>query len=255
MAVLHELLAVEAGLAETATRISKEVTKVLDSKSSLFTGMHKAHSLFNEADQHMVQAAEVKEVESTVADQLNYLGTELARYWDVTYLKEEANQRAKADIIVDNKVIASNVPAIVLLSMEKKLTALLATYNAIPTLDAAKAWEIDPTYARPFVYRTKYVTERHQTQTKKKWQEISPATVQHKAQVAEVDETTVIGKYTITEFSGATTSLDKAEKLQRLTALIRAVKSARQRANSTEVSASLFGSFGLSLIDYINNGI
>ena len=254
MAVLHELLAVEAGLAETATRISKEVTKVLDSKSSLFAGMHKAHSLFNEADQHMVQAPEVKEVESTVADQLNYLGTELARYWDVTYLKEEANQRAKADIIIDNKVIAPNVPAIVLLSMEKKLTALLATYNAIPTLDAAKAWEIDPTYARPFVYRTKYVTERHQTQTKKKWQEISPATVQHKAQVAEVDETTVIGKYTITEFSGATTSLDKAEKLQRLTALIRAVKSARQRANSTEVS-SLSGSFGLSLIDYINNGI
>ncbi len=45
MAVLHELLAVEAGLAETATRISKEVTKVLDSKSSLFTGMYKAHSL------------------------------------------------------------------------------------------------------------------------------------------------------------------------------------------------------------------
>lgn len=216
MAVLHELLAVEAGLAETATRISKEVTKVLDSKSSLFTGMYKAHSLFNEADQHMVQAPEVKEVESTVADQLNYLGTELARYWDVTYLKEEANQRAKADIIVDNKVIAPNVPAIVLLSMEKKLTALLATYNAIPTLDAA--------------------------------------TVQHKAQVAEVDETTVIGKYAITEFSGATTSLDKAEKLQRLTALIRAVKSARQRANSTEVS-SLSGSFGLSLINYINNGI
>lgn len=249
---LHELLAVESGLAETSTRLIKEVTKTLESKTSLFAGMHKSHQIFNESEQYLTQAPEIKEVESTVAEQLNYLGNELARYWDVSLQKEEANQRAKADIVINGTVIAKDVPSIVLLSMEKKLTALLATYNVIPTLDTAKAWELDSTYARTGVFRTKNVTERQQTQTTKKWQEISPATVQHKAQVAEVDSTVVIGKYVVTEFSGATTSLDKAEKLQRLTALIRAVKVARQRANNTEVNTEL--KFGMALLNFINNG-
>ena len=46
------------------------------------------------------------------------------------------------------------------------------------------------------------------------------------------------------------TSLDKAEKLQRLTGLIRAVKEARQRANATSVNQEL--KFGKVLLDYIN---
>ena len=250
MAQLHELLAVETGLAETANRITKEVTKTLSTKQSLFSGMNKQHIIFDDANQHMVQAPENKEIQSTVAEQLDFLAGNLIAYWDVSLQKEEANQRANADIIVDGITIASNIPSIVLLSMEKKLTSILAVYNGIPTLDAATAWEPAPEYAKPNVFRTKFVTERQQSVVTKDYKEVSPATEHHKAQVVQVEKTEVIGKYIITDFSGAIPSSEKADKLARLTKLIAAVKQARQRANNVEVTTDL--TIGKALLDYIN---
>lgn len=247
---LHELLAVETGLAQTANRVQKEATKILGTKETIFAGMTKAHQLFNEENQHLTQATEVKEVQSTVHEQLDFVGNELARYWDVGLQKEEANQRAKADIIVGETTVATDVPAIILLGMEKKLESLLSLYNSLPTLDASKAWISDPTYAKPNVFVTKNVRENQHTITGWEWKEVSAATKEHKAQIEKVEKTEVVGKYIVNEYSGAITSLDKAEKIQRLTALIRAVKKARQRANGIEVDTGL--RFGKSLISFIN---
>ena len=247
---LHEILAVETGLAETANRVQKETTKTLETKRTIFSGLLKAHVIFNDENQHLVQANDVKEVESTVDEQLEYAGNEIGRYWDSIFKKEEANQRAKADIIIGDEVIATDIPSIVLLSMEKKLSSLLGMYNAIPTLDAAKAWEPDATYPKDNVFRTKHDRETQQAITTREFKEISPATVQFKAQIVEVPSTDVVGKFIHTEYSGSLTSLDKAEKIQRLTALQRAVKQARQRANAVEVNNEL--QFGKALLNYIN---
>lgn len=247
---LHELLAVEQSVAETANRVVNETTKTLSTKQTIFTGMTKSHEIFAEESQHLKQATEYKEVQSTVKEQLDFAGAALAAYWDVTLQKEEANQRAFADIVVNGQTIASDVPSIVLLGMEKKLTQLLGMYNGIPTLDAAKAWEIDPGQPKPGIFRTKYSTERQQTETVKDWKEISPATQHHKAQNAEISTTNVVGKYIQTDFSSAISSYDKAEKLARLTALIRAVKKARQRANNVEVNTEL--TFGKEMLNFIN---
>lgn len=248
---LHEVLAVENGLAETANRITKEVSKTLGQKQSIFQGMSKSHEIFDDEKQHLVKAPEYKEIQSTVDEQLNFLGQNLAPYWDISLQKEEANQRARADIIVGDTVVASNVPSIILLGMEKKLSALIEVYNAIPTLDAATAWEEDPSNAKPNVYRTKYITERQHTVVTKNWIEASPATKEFKAQLFQQDETEIIGKYIETNFSGAITSHEKARRLKNLTALIRGVKQARQRANATEVDTTL--KFGEALLSFINS--
>ena len=251
MTKLHELLAVEQGLGETANRITKDTVRNLSGRAAIFKGMTKTHTMFAEESQHMVQAQENLEVQSTVDEQLSFLNNNLAAYWDVSLQKEAANQSAVADIIIDGTVISSNVPSITLLGLEKKLTSLLAVYNAIPTLDAAVAWEIDPNYAKPGVFRTKYATERQQSATTRDFKEISPATQHHKAQIAEVEKTEVVGKYTITDFSGAVPSVVKAEKLAKLTILIQAVKQARQRANGTEVDTSR--TIGADLLNFIND--
>lgn len=250
MAKLHEILAVETDLGETANKIQKITTATLSDKRSIFSGMTKSHSVFEETHQHLAQATENVEVQSTVTEQLDFASAEISRYWDVIIQKEEANQRAKADIIINGNVLASNVPAIVLLGMEKKLKSLLGMYNAIPTLDAAKAWESAPEQNKPGIYRTKHDTETQQSVTIKEWKEISPATPHHPAQLKEVSTIIPIGKYTRSDFSGAITSFEKAEMLQRLTALIRAVKSARQRANGVEIDNSI--TIGKNLFDYIN---
>jgi len=247
---LHELLAVETGLSETANRVQKETTKTLATKETIFAGMVKAHVLFDESLQHLTQATESKEVQSTATEQLDYAATEIARYWDVTLQKEDANQKAKADIVVGDTVIAKDIPAIVLLSMEKKLTSLLALYNALPTLDASKSWIKAEGYPVANVFVTKNQRENQQSITEKTWVEVSPATKEFKAQLVQQEKTTVVGKFVIDEFSGALTSLDKAEKIQRLTATIRAVKTARQRANTQVVDTTK--KFADSIFGYIN---
>jgi hypothetical protein len=248
--VLHELLAVEQGRAETSNRLVKEATKTLGTKRSIFEGMQKSHEVFDEDKQNLKQATEHKEVESTVAEQLEFVGTEVAAYWDVILQKDEANQRAKADIIINGIVLVQNVPSTTLLGMEKKLISLQALYNAIPTTDSATAWEKDENYAKAGVWRSKYALERQHKVTVRDWQIVAPATDRHPAQVQEISKEEILGKYVVTTFSGALSPLDKAEKLERLTALIRAVKEARQRANITEVQNDLV--FGEVLVDFIN---
>jgi len=248
--VLHELLAVEQGLAETSNRITKDTLKNLAERGALFVGMTKDHTVNDEEKQYLKQATEVKEVQSTVDEQIDYMSNELAQYYDVVFQKEAANQTAKADIVVGETTLCKDVPSIVLLGMEKKLNSLLAVYNAIPTLDTAKSWEPAVGYAKANVWKATYPEERQHTVTAKAWKEVSPATKEHQAQLKEVETTEVIGKYTINNFSGAITSLEKAERIQRLTALIRAVKEARQRANNTEVVTST--GFGKALFDFVN---
>jgi hypothetical protein len=249
--VLHELLAVEQSLAATSNNIIKDTIKNLGERRALYDGMVKEHEIYDDDKQHLKQATEYKEVQSTVDEQLDYMANELARYYDCVYQKEEANQRAKADIIINGELIAANVPAIVLLGMENKLTGLLAVYNAIPTLDAAKSWVRAEDYAKKGVFKTQHQEERLHKITDKDFQIVAPATKEHPAQVKEVTRESTIGKYVINYFSGALTSLEKAERLQRLTALIRAVKEARQRANNTEVVAEK--GFGKALFNYINS--
>lgn len=247
---LHEILAVENELGETSNRIQKETTKTLKEKRTIFGGIVKSHTIFDEAKQFLVQVPDIKEVESTVQEHLDFAAIHLARYWRAIFQKEEANQRAKADIIVDGKVLVKDVPSIVLLSMEKKLLSIIAMYNELPTLDATKTWEPDTTYAKPGVFRTVNPAERQHAVVKKEWIEASPATQHHKAQIVENETVEVIGKYTQYDYSGAITSLDKAEKLERLQKVSRAVKMARQRANATTVDTNI--DFGSELLAYIN---
>ena len=247
---LHEILAVETGLSETANRVQKETTKTLATKETIFAGMVKSHVLFDESLQHLTQATEIKEVQSTAKEQLDYACNEIAKYWDVTLQKEDANQRAVADIVIGETIIAKDVPSIVLLSMEKKLTSVIALYSSLPTLDASKSWVEAAEYSIPGVFVTKNQRENQQSITEKTWVEVSPATKEFKAQLVQQEKTTVVGKFVIDEFSGALTSIDKAEKLQRLTALIRAVKTARQRANMTVVDTKK--TFASDLFSYIN---
>lgn len=251
MTVIHELLAVENSLSASASHVQKECLGTLQNKRSIFAGQIKSHEVFNEEEQHLKQPNDYKEVVSTVDDQLQFLAGELVKYWDVSLQKEEANQRAVADIVVNGTVLAEAVPASVLLAMEKRLTSLVAVYSFIPTLDAAKAWEI-AVGQKPNVFQTKHDIERFQTRTTDEYVTVVKPTDKHPAQVVKQEKIVNIGKYITTEFSGCISSEDKAERLQRLHALIRAVKQARQRANTTEVKTEL--AFAAALLEYVNKG-
>ena len=251
--LLHELLAVEKSLSNTANSIQTTTGKTLQSKETIFSGLVKSNEIFAEDKQFLKTATEIKEVQSTVGEQLDFMAKNITEYWDLILKKESANQQAKADIVVDGKTIAKDVPSIVLLSLEKKLNSIIDVYNNIPTLDSSKSWIVAEESQKSGVWKLQYPVERQQTQTVKNYIEASPATQHHKAQVVEDVKTEVIGKYIIQEYSGNLTSLEKASKLERLTKLLRAVNAARQRANCVVVNNEL--KIGKGLFDYINSGV
>jgi hypothetical protein len=70
---LHEILAVEKSLAESANHVIKDTVKNLAERRTLYEGFTKTHQIFDDAKQHLLQAPENKEVQSTVNEQLNYM--------------------------------------------------------------------------------------------------------------------------------------------------------------------------------------
>lgn len=248
MGKLHEVLAVEGDLAGTAKKIMDEARATFDKKPDHFLASTTKTTFFAE-DQANLNTTESKAMVTTVADKLDYIGPVISRYWDTYFAKEATNQVAKADIVVNGKALWAEVPATVLLGMESKLKELRSVYEAIPTLAPGIFWEGDPE-AGPDVYRsrdpeTRFINKRTLTPV-----ELSPATKEHKAQVQAVEVDVAVARREITQQSGMLSPAEKSDLLERVDVLIRAVKTARQKANS--VDALDQNGFGAAIFNFIH---
>lgn len=245
MGQLHELLAVEADRKKTAERLVSESIKTFH-KENLFTGSVKRTEMFDDeatkiADEHL-------KLEATVGENLNYSLNALVKYWDTVAQKDATNANAKADVIVNGKVILKDVPGTTLLGMEKKLNELRNLFNSTPTLPPGIDWELDVSFEKIGVYKAKHDIETIKTQKDVEFREVSPATKEHPAQVAQVNVSKDIGKFITTKWSGMITPYSKAKMISNLEVLIGAFKKARQRANGeTTVDIKI----GKELIDFI----
>ena len=76
------------------------------------------------------------------------------------------------------------------------------------------------------------------------------ATKEHPAQVESITTDVAIGKITVNNWSGMLSPAQKSILLGKIDTLIRAVKKARQRANTTEVVKVNIGD---KLFDFINS--
>lgn len=165
------------------------------------------------------------------------------RLLDLTATKDEANTRAKADIRVGETVIATNVPVTYLVWLEKQLDDMKTMIGKLPTLDPAFAWsqDVNGNWATPVVQtvKTKKVPRNHV---------LAEATDKHPAQVQMYHEDVPVGTWSTTKFSGAIPATRQRELLDRIAALIEAVKFAREEANSAEVADQHIGG---PIFDYL----
>src|SRR5690242_19013370 len=120
MAKLHEVLAVESGLQTTAKQVNDETIKTFGKKDEHFVETTKSIRHFADDDQKL-DNDETKAMVTTVFDKLLYNAGPNIRAFDAYLQKEATNQKAHADIVIDEKTIAKEVPATVLLGMETKL--------------------------------------------------------------------------------------------------------------------------------------
>jgi hypothetical protein len=247
MSKLHQLLAVEGDLEGTYKKVLEETKTNFIKHPDRYFGQHQRIEFFDEntpkeADSH-------KELDDTIPSKLAYTQNHITRYLDAVLQKERTNQEARADLIVDGVTIAKEVPATFLLGLENKLKIIRnSIYETIPTLQPGVKWERDESIGDG-VYKRVHSDEKFRTKKVMKNHVIAEATKEHPAQVNVYNEDVKVARIVTDTWCGMISPAEKSTLLGRIDKLIRGVKKARQKANTTEVVKTTIGD---ELFTYIN---
>lgn len=246
---LHELLAVEGDLEGAFVKIQGETMSTFTKKQNLFMGSHKTLKMFDDTRSQENLVESHQEIVETVPDKLGYTSESVIRYLDAVLQKDATNQEAKADIIIDGKTIAKDLPATFLLGLESKLKKVRDYYLVIPTLSPGIKWVKDPTLGEGY-----YKAETPEQSMKSEKEIVSKilyeATKEHPAQIERWTEAKAVGIYSTEKTTSMLSPGEKSILIGRVDKLLQAVKKARQRANSTEVIKLTVGK---ELFAYINS--
>jgi hypothetical protein len=247
MGKLHEVLAVEPDLEGTFRKILKEAEVTFSKKAHHFIGSVRRYEPFAEEAKDSESFEEPVNMDTTVTEKLAYMFEHVNRYFDVVAQKDATNQSAKADVIVDEKVLLKDVPVTTLLGLQKKIGLIREVLVHVPTLNPGIEWTKTPEKGEG-VWSRKNPESQFKTSKTFKSQILVEATKEFPAQIEKWQEDVNIGRYTKEEWCGMMTPAQKSEMLGRCDALLRGVKEARQRANATEVTPM---SIGKVMTDFI----
>jgi hypothetical protein len=234
MGKLHELLAVEETVVAASEKLLAETNEKFNKHTEFFTGGVRTLSrLKDSVEDKAIEAAarRVKELPTDVPSTLLYIYPFVEKALDLKLSKHLTNQRAVADIELDGAVVAAGIPVDFLLDLEKMIPKWRAMYLAMPTLDPSREWVLE----RAGVWKSE-AAKTSQTEKIMYPVELSPATEKHPAQVKEATKDVVVGIFSQTDFNGAATTEQKADVLALCDRLLIAVKQARMRANSVDVT-------------------
>lgn len=248
MPKLHEILAVETNLENQANKCRTDLMNTFEKKRHLF---EEKRIVFQPNTEGAPAVTEHQsDIQSTVTKELVWIQAHIAKALDASYQVAEANTSARADVVLDddaNTVLLKGVPATSLLELEKRIAEIHALVAAIPTLDPAKGFTFD---SQRNVYKAREVVK---SRTKKAARVIVKyeATKEHPAQTEIITEDVPVGTIQEQEWSGLVSPSEKAELIDRVERLARAVRRARSRANEVEVGNHKIGN---KLLKYVFTG-
>lgn len=248
---LHEQLATEGQLEAQAAKCRTQLAATFGGKRHLF---EEKQVVFTPLAEGAKQETSVQStLQTTVVEELNWIAPFVSKALDASLQVAEANTRAVADIVLESgEVLATNVPATALLELDKRVAELKVLVEAIPTLDPAKGFSTDSTHSKgSSVFKARDVCKTR-TQKDKKVITLASATDKHPAQVQLIDIDAPVGTIEEQEWSGLITPSDKADLINRVEILSRAVKAARSRANGVSVSRDI--KYGDKLVQFVFKG-
>lgn len=227
MSKLNQVVAVEKSV---KSRVYGEFTELhkASQKAELFTGFVKNYRKKDEEGEDY--PPERKRVQQNADEMLQQAASHLTELFDVTATKDWANCHARADVVVEGQTLVAEAPVPFLLFLEKQITDLHTFVSKIPTLDESDDWQRDENSG---VFKTAPIA----TQRTKKVQKpivMYEATKEHPAQTQLITEDIVVGYWDTVKHSGALPVPRKAKLLERLDALSKAVKYAREQANASD---------------------
>lgn len=225
---LHQVIAREQGTKPLAENEISRITHMLENTSAM-SGMLRVYTPSEEQGETF--PPESKRVQYSAREVLEQVRKPLGEMFDLVATKEMGNTRAKANIVVEGKILVESVPATLLLYLEKRLEMLYQIAKKIPTLDQTFSWHFDS-------QREFYVTDPTKTNRTKK---VARAFVLHEGnqyhapQVQRIDEDVVIGTWDAVQYSGAMHPREQRALLERITTLKTAVHEALEEANRVAV--------------------
>lgn len=231
---LHQLLTVEKDTKSNALKVITEVYHRIE-KGPLMAGISRNYRPLADDGERLPPESTI--VQMRVEETFPEICEALTKLFDLTLQKEEANQKAVADIEIDGQVLVKGVPVCALLFLEKQITDLVTFIEKLPTLDPSESWSLD---ASQNCWATKPV-ETHKTKKLPKVIEKSPATKEHPAQTDMYMEDVVVGYWSTVKFSGALPAERKALLKARVLKLRQAVKLAREQANTAPIGTAKMG--------------
>jgi len=246
--MLHEVLAVVGGLKGAKEKIHNETYMTFTKRMAHFNGMHKKLEMFD-VSKKQEEVEEHSALVTTVDQKLEYMRKSFEKFWDAKLQKERGAQEARADIIIDDVVIASEVPVYFLLEMEVEVKSLREVYEAIPTLQPGIEWKKDENLGEG-IWRAVHKLKKQKTEKVHKHKVMVPATDHHPAQVREWTQDEPIGEFIEDKWTGMLSPAEKSILLEKIDKLGRAIKRARQRANKQELGKDKIGS---AIFNYIHS--
>lgn len=249
MPKLCETIAILKGVKSRSYALITDHDKLCQ-KPALFNGMSKTYEPLNEDDPDRPDG-ETALVQQRVDDIASDMSSLLIELFDCTAMQEYGNTEARADLVVDDVVLLSDVPATFLLFLEKQLNDLHTAVNRMPTLQPEYEWKWDEgrsCFVSDTVrkVRTKKTPRVVMTTTTKTTAKDGSVMEQQQGQV--VQEDLPVGYWSTTYFSNAWPIAERKRLAARVLKLQRAVKQARERANGTVVESVKVGG---KLLDWI----
>lgn len=231
---IHQTIAVLKGLKSEAEKALTNAYHVLQ-KGALLSGVSKTYQPKSEEGDRL--PGEGQRVQITVPTVIDQIRQPFTRLLDEQLSLDMANCQARADVVVDGKVLIQAAPVTYLMFLDKQLTNLATFVGKWPVLDTAKDWQpgqVPGTWQTPPEYTVRAIKVPFPFVK-------AEATDKHPAQVEVVHRDEIVGTWTKVEFSGAMPVQDALAALARVRALQEAVKVAIQVANANDAAPQKVG--------------
>ena len=236
---LNQILAIEKGVKKLDYADLSKAHHVLQ-KTTLFNGHNRTYAPVDEDG--VVYPQDINPVQMNASVLVSEVKSQLNELFNVIATKDFGNTLAKADIVLDPdgenpETLAKDVPTSYLLFLEKQLTDLRTFVRKLPVLDPAKQWKYQPNIG---MYESKPEIELKKIKVPTPIV-LFPATPEHPAQTKLESLDKLEGRWTKTLHSSAFPA-DEIKRLERnISALEKAVKFAREKANETVVARQNIG--------------
>ncbi len=225
---LHQVLKQEALARAEFEREAARLERALKA-SETFSGLLHTYEPLEEGG--LTEHPKQKIVQQTTSGLFTEVKEALGIILNIEATKETGNLHAHADLLIEGNVVATQVPATLLLYLVKRFTMLHEFVALAPELDPTRAW----VYNEELGHFVSEPTFRDKTEKTMKAEVIVPPTDHFPAQVKEYSKDRKIGQWTERTYSGAMRRKDKLELLSRIKTVMTACQMALEQANRVPV--------------------